>query len=362
MRHSFLLLSLVFASNLLATEYGKVTSQKVAEGVYLFTTTPYGVGLSGNSVAVLSSDGVLVFDTNGLPETADTVLKGIQKLTDKPVLYVVNSHWHWDHWAGNQIYRSAFPNAKIITHSKTLEQMQQVEPRWNDAGLKTGLPGYIKQLEEQLGKSKEEQNPQTEISDQEAFLNAAKKFLAEKTSLRKTYPDTTFQNSMALRPGGREIRIQHARAITIGDTYVFLPKERILITGDILLSPYPYAIGGAYPEDWLRTLEKFAAMNPSVIIPGHGDPQNPEFLQRHIKLFRTILHQVKQAKHSGSTIEQTKVSIGQQYRQLASMLGISDERVASEFKAYFLDVFVPRAYRELESPLGDLPDGLPDRK
>lgn len=101
-----------FIPQCLAKDFGKVTSQKVAEGVYLFTTTPYGdVGLSGNSVAVMSDnsvavmsdDGVLVFDANGAPETAATVLAAIRKLTDKPVRYLVNSHWHWDHWGGNQV-------------------------------------------------------------------------------------------------------------------------------------------------------------------------------------------------------------------------------------------------------------------
>jgi len=81
-----------------AADYGKVTSQKVAEGIYLFTTTPYAdVSLSGNSVAILSDDGVLVFDSSATPETAATVLAEIRKLTDKPVRYLVNSHWHWDH-------------------------------------------------------------------------------------------------------------------------------------------------------------------------------------------------------------------------------------------------------------------------
>jgi cyclase len=97
--YSLLCLSLL-SCFCVAADFGKVTGQKVAEGVYLFTTTPYGdAGLSGNSVAILSNEEVLVFDSNGTPETAATVLAEIHKLTDKPVRYLVNSHWHWDHWA-----------------------------------------------------------------------------------------------------------------------------------------------------------------------------------------------------------------------------------------------------------------------
>ena len=60
-------------------------------------------------MAILSDEGVLVFDSNATPETAATVLAEIRKLTDKPVRYLVNSHWHWDHWGGNQTYQAAFP-------------------------------------------------------------------------------------------------------------------------------------------------------------------------------------------------------------------------------------------------------------
>ena len=132
-----LLAFMYFVPACAAKDYGKVTGQKVAEGVYLFTTTPYAdVGLSGNSVAILSDDGVLVFDSSATPETAATVLAEIRKLTDKPVRYLVNSHWHWDHWGGNQTYLAAFPGLQIITHEKTRELMLTVEPRWNDKGLK----------------------------------------------------------------------------------------------------------------------------------------------------------------------------------------------------------------------------------
>ena len=72
----------ILSSYAIAKDYGKVTGQKVAEGVYPFTVTPYAdVGLSGNSIAILSDDGVLVFDSNGTPETAATVLAEIRKLT-----------------------------------------------------------------------------------------------------------------------------------------------------------------------------------------------------------------------------------------------------------------------------------------
>jgi len=104
----------------------------------------------------------------------------------------------------------------------------------------------------------------------------------------------------------REIQVLHAQAITAGDTYLYLPKEKVLVTGDILLSPYPFAIGGTYPAEWLRTLEKFVTLAPSVIIPGHGDAEtNNDFLRANAALFQEVTQQVKADKSKGMTAEQT---------------------------------------------------------
>lgn len=165
---------------------------------------------------------------------------------------------------------------------------------------------------------------------------------------------------MTILLGGREIQVLHAQAITTGDTYLYLPKEKVLVTGDILLSPYPFAIGGTYPAEWLGTLEKFAALAPNVILPGHGDAEtNIDFLRGNIALFREVLQQVKANKAKGMTVEQTTEALGKQGADLAAKIGINDTETAAAFKNYFLDVFVKRAYRELDGPLGDLPDGLP---
>ena len=345
-----------------SAEYGKVTSQKVAEGVYLFTTMPYAdVGLSGNSVAILSDDGVLVFDSSATPETAATVLSEIRKLTDKPVRYLVNSHWHWDHWGGNQIYLAAFPSLQIITHEKTRELMLTVEPRWNAKGLKEDLPQFLDGFEKQIAAAKAKNAPPERIKAAEERLAADRNFLAQKQSLHKIYPNVTFSNSMTILMGSREIQVLHAQAITSGDTYLYLPKEKVLITGDILLSPYPFAIGGTYPAEWLKTLEKFAALEPNVIIPGHGGAEtNTDFLHENIALFQEVIQQVKAAKAKGMTVEQATEALDKQSADLAAKIGIKDPDTAAAFKDYFLDVFVKRAYRELDGPLGDLPDGLPE--
>src|SRR6478672_10222512 len=318
----------------MAADFGKVTSQKVAEDIYLFTTTPYAdVGLSGNSVAILSDDGVLVFDSSATPQTASTVLAEIRKHTDKPVRYLVNSHWHWDHWGGNQTYQAAFPALQIITHEKTRELMLTVEPRWNDKGLKQDLPQFLDSFEKQIAAAKAKNASPERIKAAEERLAVDRNFLAQKLALHKTYPNVTFSDSVTIMLGGREIQVLHAQAITTGDTYLYLPKEKILVTGDILLSPYPFAIGGTYPAKWLSTLEKFVALAPSIIIPGHGDAEsNTDFLQGNIALFQEVMRQVKAAKSKRLTAEQTAEVLDAQRAELAAKIGIKDAETASAFK------------------------------
>ena len=353
----WMLFILFLTAPIYAADYGKVSMKKVADGVYLFNVTPYGdVGMSGNSVAIISDDCVVVFDSTATPQSGMTVLNEIRKLSDKPVRYLVNSHWHWDHWGGNEVFLSAFPELQIITHEKTLEQLKTVEPKWNDQGLKEGLPAYLKDFRQKVADAKKNNAPAAEIKNMEELLIADENFLDQKTSLKKTYPNVTFSESMDIHPTGREIRILHARAITVGDTYLYLPKEKLLITGDIVLSPFPFAIGGTYPADWIKTLQHFVELQPTLVIPGHGDVQNVDFIRSNIELFESTLRLVKEAKSKGLSLEQTQKSVGLQNSALAQKLGITDPEIQQQFKSYFLNVFVSRAYRELDAPLGESPN------
>ena len=339
-----------------AADYGKVSSAKVADGVYLFTTTRYGdVGFGGNSVAILTTDGVVMFDTSGTPASGQAILSEVRRLTDKPVLYVINSHWHWDHWGGNQVFKAAFPAVQFLSHATTRDQMINVAVSWNAPGLERDLPNYIAQQKEQIAKAEARQAPAEELARQKEMLAADEDFLQQKRSVTYTFPNATFTDSATLYLGGREIQVLHARAITPGDTYVYLPKERILITGDILVSPVPFAVGGSYPREWIATLERLNTLDITTIIPGHGDAERGKlYIQQCLKLFQHVLADVTDARSKGMTVQQTKEALARNAMVYAADLGLAEKQVPA-FKGYFLDVFVNRAYHELEKPLGDSP-------
>jgi glyoxylase-like metal-dependent hydrolase (beta-lactamase superfamily II) len=219
--------------------------------------------------------------------------------------------------------------------------MRNVEPKWNDHGLRVDLPEYVASL-----KAKD---PVRYAADLD--------FLEQKQSLHKTYPDVTFGESLRIDLGGREAQLFHARAITPGDAYLYLPAEGILVTGDVLVSPIPFAIGGSYPTEWLRTLERMATLMPRWIVPGHGEPrQGTQLLDRTRALFEETIGRVRQQR--GRSMKEAQAALGDRSAELATQLGLAPEQLP-DFQSYFLTTFVARAFHELSAPLGDLPDGMP---
>src|SRR5690349_13066196 len=121
---------------------------EISPGIYVFATPRYGdVGLDGNAIAITSRDGVVVFDSNGTPAAASAVLAQIRALTDRPVRYVINSHWHWDHWYGTEAYVQAFPGVQVVAHEKTRALMIGPALDFNRPGVERDLPAYVASVE-----------------------------------------------------------------------------------------------------------------------------------------------------------------------------------------------------------------------
>ena len=115
----------------------KLEIVKLTDGVYSAVYSEYRMDpIEGNSLIVVGDDGVFVLDSGRTPDAAKTMMSEIRKLTDKPVRFVVNSHWHDDHIFGNQAYQEAFPGVRIIAHRSTREDMeQQVIPNLTKYGV-----------------------------------------------------------------------------------------------------------------------------------------------------------------------------------------------------------------------------------
>jgi glyoxylase-like metal-dependent hydrolase (beta-lactamase superfamily II) len=327
----------------------------VADGVFLFRTEPYGdVGLDGNAVVVLSPDGVLVFDVNGTPAAAAAVLAEIRKLTDKPVRFLVLSHWHWDHWYGAEVYKDAYPGIQIVAQEKSRLMMMGPALAFNKPGLERDLPGYVESLEKKVAAGETANPKAADLEKVKQLLEEDRSFLRQKTGVRHTFPNLTFSDRMTLYLGDREIQVlNYGRAVTPGDAFLYLPKEKILVTGDLLVNPVSFALG-CYPTGWLKALERMDALDFSTLVPGHGEPlHDKELLHATMEVFRELLARGREAKARGLDADQAKAEILPRLHPLMQKITGDDPRLKMPFEVYLVDWYLHRVYDELNGPLSD---------
>lgn len=321
---------------------------RLAEGVYGFLwKDPVQDPIEGNALFIINNSDVLVVDTGLLPSSARTMAGELRKLTRKPVRYVVNTHWHDDHHNGNQVYREQWPGVEFIAHRDSRTDMfaGTYDVRAEDlARLQTDAARYerwSREGKDDDGNSLDERR-RGRLGEVAALYRGA---IPEFRALRNTPPDITFDERLVLHRGERTIELQWlGRGNTRGDVVVFLPRERIVGTGDLLVQPIPFAFGSYY-EDWIATLARVDSLEADVIFPGHGGIQRDrEYLHQVQGLLGALVTQVKAAVAAGSSLEETrKQVILPDWR--AKFAG-DDLRRQAMFDANLLAPAVERAWRQ----------------
>jgi cyclase len=240
------------------------TFNKIAEGVYHAVGTGSLVVMS-NAVIIEGDRDVLVVDSHVSPGGAWALREELKAITPKPIRFVVNSHFHFDHSHGNQIYG---PEVEIIGHDFARAQIAAGKSVDSPAlrFYLGGLPAQIKGLEERLAAATDEKQ-RGSIQSQ---LDIARSFLEGTNAVTPTPPTMTLDRTMTLHRGAREIRIMFlGRGHTAGDVVVYLPKERIVATGDLLIEDRSY-MGDAFFTEWIATIETLKGLDFETVLPGHG--------------------------------------------------------------------------------------------
>ncbi|MCU1266341.1 MAG: hypothetical protein JWM21_2659 [Acidobacteria bacterium] len=290
---------------------------KVAEDVYAaIRKEPPGLTVNGNSVFIINDRDVIVVDTTLTPGTAKEELAALRRLTNKPVTYVINTHWHDDHIMGNQVYRDAFPHAEFIAHVKTREYLPTTGlANRKQAMAPDGYPAFINFLRSLLERNKKQSGEPLSAEERSTYasdLEIAESYMAENPGVEIVLPTITLDDRLTLYRGERTIDIRYlGRGHTSGDIVVYLQKEGVVITGDLVILPVPY-VGDpqSHPGDWSATLQRLIALHASVIIPGHGPVlRDDSYLQLMSRLFASIREQVEAAVRRGETLEQTRKSV-----------------------------------------------------
>ena len=239
---------------------------KLADDVYGF------IGKEGatNSGFIVTNKGVVVIDTQGPKDLSILLKKKIQEVTDKPVIYVVNTHYHGDHTFGNQYFREA---KEIISHENTKKNLIEKDSQ------------HREQFKKLFGE------------------NALEGF-------ELTLPTKTFKDTLTLQAGGKTIELAYlGRGHTDGDIIVYLPIERIMFGGDLLYKDRLPWLGDAYTSEWIETLNKLKYFDVWIYVPGHGDIGNIAMLQNIQQYLMDLQLEVKKYVEMGKTLDEMKKAI-----------------------------------------------------
>jgi len=224
--------------------------------------------ISGNTTVIIGDRVVFVVDSSYRQSAALEDIAQIHQWTNKPVGYLLNTHFHNDHNNGNKTYMDAFPSLTIIAQEETKKDMDLIQPGniERQPGELAALISTLKQGKTRSGRTLTED----EKKEVQQLLPGLEEAEAESRTLVYQSPTLTFTDKITVDLGNREVQVMHlGRGNTPGDAIVYLPKEKIIVAGDLLVHPIPFT-GDGFPAEWVQTLHKMGELEATTIVPGHG--------------------------------------------------------------------------------------------
>ena len=252
-------------------------TREIAEHVYVIPDQR--INVVPNIGIIVGRDGVLVVDTGMGPRNAETVLDEVKKISSKPVAYLTVTHFHPEHGMGAQ----AFPASTIVIYP---------------TAQKTEL------LEKGAAMMKEFSGVSSEIGD---LLKP----------VRFRMPNVTFSEEAEVDLGDFPVRLLHwGSAHTLGDNFVFLPKQRILFGGDVVINRFfpIMADSDSSGMSWIQTLERLEKLNPAIVVPGHGEVGDVGLVAAMREYLVVVRDRVQEMKSQGSGVTDVEAKLEPEVR------------------------------------------------
>lgn len=302
MRTAAFLLTLTIAAAVQANPFA-YTWQQLAPGVWAgIREEPFALPQEGNAVFVVTSDGVVLFDAGGSPAMGEAIVAKVRSVTAQPITHVVLSHWHGDHMRGLQAIRAAYPRVEILAHPHVRELITQTEEKWLKRRVSMA-PNARKAVEGALAQNVDLRGRALIPAEKEwleAGLRATEQLDQENNRTTYVEPTGTIAGTFVLYLGGRELQFLHlGNAHTAGDLVLWLPKEKIVATGDVVTAPIPL-MPSAYTADYGQVLAKLEALGFTTLVPGHGAIQSDaSYVDLLAELVRTVSAQMTELVAKG---------------------------------------------------------------
>jgi cyclase len=281
------------------------TIEKVAEGVFAALAKPQALTNCNAAIFILDRD-VLVVDAHSKPSAAAALLAQIKKeVTEKPVRYLVNSHFHWDHTQGDTAYKTATANVEIITSDVTKQLMTQLQRDRLKESLES-VPGLIDAVRSRLARATTAQEREW-CNDQLRQLAA---YQEEMKSYPLELPTVTFAKTHLIKDRSGELHLAfNGKAHTAGDVQVFSPSKKVVATGDAIIGFLPNLNDG-FPRPWPKTIDTVGTWKFDHIIAGHGPVQHGRARMGQFRNYiEDLTARVERAKSAGMVLADLQKTI-----------------------------------------------------
>lgn len=321
----------------------------VTKGVWLLTEPKFQLQPIGNVTVIEQRDGLVLVDAGGSPGSGRRIVAMVKSLSSKPVKAVIITQWHGDKPQGLTEILKEWPNARTIATATTQAHLADPKtmntPGAPDAKRNAYFQRVVQDQIDYMQKAEAKAATESERQGYDTAIRMLRQYRPDMDGALTIPTKEGFTDHLMLSDPERPAEAMFlGRANTDGDAVVWLPKQKILVAGEIVILPFPYGFG-SYPSDWLATLGKLRAIPFRTLIPGHGMPQTDRAqIDRIERTLKDVRAQVAPLAAQGLTLEQVraKVDLGAD----AKLFVGSDPWLNKWFKAFFTDPIVASAYKE----------------
>jgi glyoxylase-like metal-dependent hydrolase (beta-lactamase superfamily II) len=285
-----------------------VAGAQVPAGYHLIEgTLEPNRGPDGNSIFIDAPDGLILVDTGRHPAHRDRLL-AYARQRGRPIVAIVNTHWHLDHTTGNGELRAAYPRAEV----------------YSSRAIEGALTGFLARSRASIERQRAEGRvPEANLAEVQRAFDA----MDHPDMLRPTRPVT---RPGTLSIGGRRLRVNLASyAATEGDVWLYDPSARLVLAGDLVVAPVPF-MDTACPEGWRRALDEIAATPFTTLIPGHGAPMDRSQFLAWRRAYRNLLA-------CGASDRPREDCVAGWRRDAARFIPAGREAMVDQLAGYYLD-------------------------
>lgn len=326
------------------------TARELVPGVRLLALPPdYSGPAIGNVIAIEQRDGYVLIDSGATAGHGRIVAGYIRSLGTKPVKAIVFTHWHNDHPLGASEIRKLWPKVRIISTAATKAALlspavQAAGPRpddRNDVFIYNQVSASLATIAVRKADPATSDEQRVRYDRMAAALND---FAASYHGTYVVPPTETFTDRLLLDDPDRPVELRFlGRANTAGDAVAWLPKQRVVMTGDIVVSPVPFGFY-SYPADWLQTIARLKALDFALLVPGHGEPQtDTAYLDKLAATISDIRAKVGPLVAQGLSLDEVRKRVD--FVEQTTIFGTTP-RLKAGFESLWLAPMVENAWRE----------------